>query len=94
VSVEYSHDFLEMMKARMRMSFYKYGPLRNCYPKKYSALESLQLRLEKYVETGNTEWLIDAANFCMIEFMCPSHKKAHFRATDSSESPGLFKREQ
>lgn len=85
---EFSTDFTDKMKARMAMSFYKYGPVRDAYPAKVSALESLRARLEKYEETGNTEWLVDAANFAMIEFMCPSHKKAHFRATDSKESPG------
>lgn len=37
---------------------------------------------------GNTEYLMDAANFCMIEHMLPRLEDAHFRATDSDESPG------
>lgn len=37
---------------------------------------------------GNTEWLADAGNFSMIEFMCPSHPRAHFTATHSHQSPG------
>jgi hypothetical protein len=37
---------------------------------------------------GNTEWLMDVGNFAMIEFMHPKHATAHFRATDSKESPG------
>jgi hypothetical protein len=53
-----------------------------------NALESLQKRIDKYIETGNTEFLMDAANFAMIEFMFPSHPSAHFRPTDSNESPG------
>ena len=39
-------------------------------------------------EHGNTEYLMDAANFLMIEFMHPRHPDAHFRSTDSDESPG------
>jgi hypothetical protein len=85
---EFSESFVEKMKARMAMSFHKYGPIRDAYPHKVSALESLRKRLERYEETGNTEWLVDAANFAMIEFMLPSHRSAHFRPTDSSESPG------
>lgn len=72
----------------MQVSFHKYGPVANAYPHKVNALESLHKRLEKYAETGNTEFLIDAANFAMIEFMFPAHPNAHFRATDSHESPG------
>jgi hypothetical protein len=85
---EFSEDFVEKMRARMAMAFYKYGPIKDAYPHKVSALESLRQRLQRYEETGNTEWLVDAANFAMIEFMLPSHKNAHFRATDSRESPG------
>ena len=85
---EFSIEFTDRMRARMGMSFRKYGPVRDAYPHKVSAIESLRARIEKYEETGNTEWLIDAANFCMIEYMLPAHKRAHFRATDSRESPG------
>lgn len=46
-------------------------------------------RLRLYRETDNTEWLVDLANFAMIEYMHPSHPQAHFRATGSNESPGL-----
>lgn len=85
---EFSEDFVEKMRVRMAMSYYKYGPVRDAYPHKVSAIESLLQRLKRYEDTGNTEWLVDAANFAMIEFMLPSHPSAHFRATDSSESPG------
>lgn len=39
-------------------------------------------------EHGNTEYLIDSANFLMIEFMLPRHANAYFVAEDSSASPG------
>lgn len=88
VSSEFNEQFVQAMRDRMQVSYHKYGPLRDAYPHKVNALESLRARLERYLETGNTEWLIDAANFAMIEYMCPSHPKAHFRATDTNESPG------
>jgi len=37
---------------------------------------------------GNTEWLVDAGNFAMIEFLRPAHKAAHFLGTDAGASPG------
>lgn len=43
---------------------------------------------EYNVVPGNTEYLVDAANFLMIEFMHPAHPKAHYRATDKEGSPG------
>lgn len=85
---EYSRTFLEGMKSRMAVSFHKYGPLSGAFPHKVSAIRSLKRRLALFEETGNTDHLIDVANFAMIEFMYPEHGHAHFRATDSDESPG------
>lgn len=76
------------MVDRMSVSFHKYGPVAEAYPGKVNAVDSLVKRLDRYRETGNTEWLMDVANFAMIEFMHPAHPKAHYRATDSRESPG------
>lgn len=85
---EFAHSFIQGMLDRMATSFFKYGKLSDAYPHKVSAIESLHLRLEKYRLTGNKEFLMDVANFAMIEFMHPAHADAHFRATDSNESPG------
>jgi len=94
LKTEFSLDFIEKMKNRMIASFYKYGPLAQNVgrenPKDNTGeIASLKKRLELYEETGNTEWLVDVANFAMIEFMFPQHSNAHFRATDSDESPGV-----
>lgn len=45
--------------------------------------------MKKYKETGNAEYLCDSANYLMFEYMFLQHPKAHFRATDSSESAGI-----
>lgn len=87
-SSENSQEFHQGMVDRMGVSFFKYGPVRLGYPARVNALKSLRERLDKYERTGNTEWLMDVANFAMIEFMHPAHKDAHFRPTDSKESPG------
>jgi hypothetical protein len=83
-----SPDFILGMASRMAMSFEKYGDISEAYPDKLDAMACAELRIEKYRETGNTEYLIDAANFIMIEFMLPRHAHAHFKAEDSSASPG------
>ena len=88
LATEVDEGFLEGMRNRMVVSRHKYGPIREAYPHRVNALESLELRLRKYRQTGNTEFLIDAANFCMIEFMLPSREGAFFKATDSDQSPG------
>jgi hypothetical protein len=85
---EYSRPFLQGMLDRMALSFHKYGRIALIYPKEIDALRCLRERLRKYETTGNTEWLMDVANFAMIEFMHPGHPEAHFRPTTSAESPG------
>lgn len=87
-ATEYSMLFLQGMLDRMAVSFHKYGAVNDGFPYPVNALESLQMRLDKYAETGNTEWLMDVANFAMIEFMRPRTLAAHFEATDSDASPG------
>lgn len=88
LATEFSEPFVEGMRQRMIVSFYKYGPVADAYPHKVSAIASLTDRLRKYAETKNTEFLIDAANFAMIEFMLPSVEGAFFAGTDDDQSPG------
>lgn len=88
LATEFSEDFARGMRDRMVVSFYKYGPVAEGFPHKVNAITSLTDRLRKYAETGNTEFLMDAANFAMIEYMHPAHPAAFFEGTDSDQSPG------
>ena len=85
---EFSPEFVQGMANRMAVSFHKYGKVADGFPANIDAIASLQSRLVKYAETGNTEWLMDVANFAMIEFMHPALPGAFFQPTDSDQSPG------
>ena len=86
---EYCDQFDQLRRNRMETSFYKYGPARKNYQTgNVQALPTMELCVQKYHETGNKEYLVDAANYLMLEFMYPQHPKAHFRATESKESAG------
>jgi len=91
LKTEYSEEFDTLRKNRMVISYHKYGAMRANYKteKAIDAIKSMEMRIQKYKDTGNTEFLVDAANFAMIEYIYPQHPKAHFRATDSGESPGV-----
>lgn len=72
------------------VSFYKYGSAADKFGMKLvNDLESHDLCIKKYLETGNTEYLCDAANYLMFEFMYPKKEGAYFKSTDSSESAGI-----
>lgn len=88
LETEFNPQFVKGMKDRMIVSYYKYGAIIDAFPEKVNALASLQQRLRLYAETGNTEYLMDVANFAMIEFTLPRHHQAHFEGTDDSGSPG------
>jgi len=91
LSTEYSEEFDQLRKNRMQFSFYKYGKLADNYgqDKPFSADKSIDKYLAKFRETGNLEFLLDVANFCMIEFMLPSDANFYFHQTESGESPGI-----
>lgn len=85
LKTEYSEKFDEIRQNMMIMSYYKYGPLKDNYGnyKCMNAIENLKIRLQKYIDTGNTEYLADVANFAMIEFMNPQIEGAQYKPTDN-----------
>lgn len=85
---EYSPEFIQGMLNRMAQAYFMYGPVAEGYPDKVDAVASSRLRLDRYEETANQEWLFDAANFSMIEFMRPKLQNAHIYPTTERESPG------
>ena len=90
MSKEYSEEFDNLRRNRVEMSFYKYGPARRNFGTwNVKAIPTMELCVKKYHETGNREYLLDAANYLMFEYMFPQHPKSHFRATSSEESAGI-----
>lgn len=87
---EYSERFDGLRKNRVEVSFHKYGTAKkNFGDHLVNALETMQMCVDKYKATKNTEYLCDAANYLMFEFMYPSIEGAFFKATDSGESAGV-----
>ena len=87
LATEYSEKFDTLRKNRMITSFFKYGPVVTNYSQGLiDNAKSLKARLNMYLRTGNTEYLVDVANFAMVEFMQPQHPQAHFDAMDDGKS--------
>lgn len=86
---DYSEEFDKLRKNRVEVSFYKYGPARDNFGSgRVDAIGSLELCLEKFKKTGNTEYLLDVANYAMFRFMYPMPGE-FFKTTDSNESAGV-----
>lgn len=85
---EYSEEFDKLRKNRVEVSYYKYGSARKNFGEgRVDAIGSLELCLEKFKKTGNTEYLVDVANYAMFRFMYPMPGE-FFKTTDSSQSAG------
>lgn len=83
LKTEYSERFDDLRKAAIRVSFHKYGPAKKNFGSAHvDAIKSLERKLAAYKETGNTELLVDVANYAMFEFMYPLHSKAHYTPMD------------
>jgi hypothetical protein len=96
LKTEFSEEAIQLMRNRMATSYFKYGRVIDAQrgTKDKPPIDNkanIQKRLSMYYETGNKEWLIDAMNLMMMEYMYPQQPGAHFRATDSHESPGMIK---
>lgn len=81
---QWSPEFEQYMRNRLIMGALRYGLLLDKKKKrnKYDLLGAIKSKVQKYVETGNKEYLVDIANYCLLEFECNDHPKAHFHALD------------
>jgi hypothetical protein len=70
------------MRNRLVMGAFRYGLLKEGSGGNYDSISSAIQRLKLYQQTGNQEYLVDAANLCLVEFKCGSHENAHFKAID------------
>lgn len=86
---EFDADFVVKMIRAMMVSYHKYGRVADAYPIKFDAASDIRARMRKYRETGNKHYLVDAANFAMIEAMHPAPERgAVWGSNDASDSPG------
>jgi hypothetical protein len=78
--------FVELMNNRMCQGYFRYGRNEENEPAKIRYFEHILHCLDKYLQSGNQEFLVDAANSCRLEFMYPTaHKNPHFISGDDGE---------
>ena len=85
---EYSAEFDKLRRNRVEVSFHKYGPARDNFAGgRVDAIATAELCIDAFKKDGNTEHLIDAANYLMFRYMYP-YPGEYFKSTGSSESVG------
>ena len=81
----FSDEFVKLMENRVVASHFKYGDLTTTKKDvriQRNEIKNAEYRMKLYLESGNTEYLVDAANFLMFEFM---EMHGHFLAMDSDD---------
>ena len=85
VKSEWSLEFEKYMRNRLIVGAYRYGKLQEEGKPEYDRISSAIRRLKRYRESGNTEYLVDIANLCLLEFVEGKHPKKHFKTVDDGE---------
>lgn len=88
LEADYSEEFDKLRKNRVQVSHFKYGPARDNFGSgRVDAIATAELCIDAFKKDGNTEHLVDAANYLMFRYMFPMPGE-YFKPTSSSESVG------
>ena len=84
---EWSDEFERLMRNRLLMGAMRYGTFEEKKATMYSKdpwdlLTPVRTKLELYQSTGNSEYLVDAANYLLLAFEFDPHPNKHFQALD------------
>jgi len=79
---QWNNKFEKLCRNRLILGGYRYGEFSTESSKSCTSVEDIKLRLDLYLETGNLEYLVDAANYTMLEFTYSRHNNAHFKSSD------------
>lgn len=75
--------FIEHMVNAMCMSAFKYGDVKEVCGK--VAIEKMNKEIEMFMEDGNTEHMVNVANYAMLRYMFPQEGERYI-GTDSNKS--------
>jgi len=75
--------FIEHMVNAMCMSAFKYGDVKEVCGE--VAIEKMNKEIEMFMEDGNTEHMVNVANYAMLRYMFPQEGERYI-GTDSNKS--------
>ena len=82
---EWSSEFETLMRSRLIMGNFRYGPFRKCNRPTRAMMEAIINKANRYIGSGNDEDLVDIANLAMKEFVAGQHPKKHFNSIDDGK---------
>lgn len=87
---QWSAEFETLMRNRLIMGAFRYGMIKVQKKrakeggKRYDVVRAVAEKVRLYEETGNTEHIVDAANYCLLVFELDPHPNKHFSAHDDA----------
>lgn len=91
LETQWSERFEQLRANRMAVSFFRYGDMRRPGRPTYDHVGYAAKHLASYLEDGNQEHLVDAANLMMIEFVRPCcHPCPHLTQSDGQSYERKF----
>lgn len=80
----WSSKFERLMRNRLAMGALRYGMIKRqaTLGSPFDVLGAIKPKLDGYKRTGNTEYLVDAANYLMLVFEIDPHPNKHFQSLD------------
>jgi len=86
---EWSDEFEQLMRNRLKQGSFRYGKIKHHGSlndkAEYDRIDSAIVRLQKYIDTGNTEYLVDVSNMMLLEYIEGKHPLKHFASIDDGE---------
>jgi hypothetical protein len=76
---EWSYEFEQLMRNRMVMGALRFDRIGHG-DRDYVQLA--EQAMSRYNKTDNAEFLVDAANYCLLEFVNDSNPRKHFTPVD------------
>lgn len=74
------------MRNRLLMGALRYGTMKEkavlTSQNRWDLVGAIGYKIKKYEETGNAEYLVDAANYCLLAFEFDPHPRKHFSSLD------------
>jgi hypothetical protein len=86
---EWCEEFDKLAKGKMIQASFRYGLFDK--NKKYDFVEAMKNKIALYEKTHNLELLVDARNYCMLEFKKPKYPDAYYYCENDTEHAPLKK---
>lgn len=82
---EWDPEFERLMRNRLIMGVFRYGLLKDKHTQGHLIVDAMLRVIEKYRKTGNLEFLVDLANYSLLEYVAQRGAGGVFVSVDDGD---------